>query len=106
MGNFVVKNQTSNVQFEYSNDTLIIQGQYAKNVSTSVLQSYSGSFYRKTEQGQMGEYFGNFNGYLRDGSAEVKYSMSEMSRTDASAAWDAIDEIEPYVIGEDGNGEQ
>ena len=106
MGNFVIKNQTSNVQFEYANATMIVQGQYAKNSTTGALQSYSGQCYRKNEHGQQGEYFGNFNGFLRSGSQEVKYSMSEMSKTDAAAVWSAIDEIEPYVLGTDSNTEE
>ena len=36
--------------------------------------------------------------HLRDG--EVRYSLSEMSRKDSNKVWDAIDEIEPYVMGE------
>lgn len=106
MGNFVVKNQTSNVQFEYSNNTMIVQGNYVKNATTGQLQTYTGQCYRKNQQGQQGEYFGNFSGFLRDGSQEIKYSMSEMSRRDSNAVWDAIDEIEPYVLGTDSNTEE
>lgn len=101
MGNFVIKNQTSNTQYEYSNATMIVTGNYAKDVTSGKLQTYNGSCFRKNEQGQQGEYFGNFNGIYREGSADIKYSMSEMSRRDANAVWDAIDEIEPHVLGTD-----
>ena len=40
------------------------------------------------------------HGFARDGQ-EIKYSMSEMSRQDANLVWDAIDEIEPLITGED-----
>jgi hypothetical protein len=105
MGNFVVKNQTSKIEFEFTNNTLIVQGKYEKNVSTSMLMSYTGSCYRKNQQGQMSEYIGNFNGFLRSGSDTVKYSFDEMTRQDSNLVWDAIEEIEPYVIGEDNGGE-
>jgi hypothetical protein len=106
MGNFVVKNQMSNVQFEFTNSTMIVHGMYVKDATTNKFQSYTGQCYRKNAQGQQGEYFGNYNGYLRDGSSEVKYSMSEMSRRDSNLVWDAIDEIEPYVLGTDSNTEE
>lgn len=98
MGQFTVKSQTSNTNYEYSNSTLIVQGSYAEDAITHTLQSCNGSCYRKDAQGNMGQYIGNFNGIVRDGV--IKYSMSEMSRQDANAVWDAIDEIEPYMTGE------
>ena len=106
MGNFVVKNQTNNVQYEYNDDAIIVTGNYVKNATTGVLQTYNGQCYRKNEQGQQGEYFGNFNGFLREGSQDVKYSMSEMSRRDSNLVWDAIDEIERNVLGTDENEEE
>lgn len=106
MGNYVVTSQTSNVQFEYSNSTMIVQGRYAMNVTASRPNSYSGSCYRKNEHGEMGAYFGDFNGYLREGSETVKYSMSEMSRQDADSVWDAIDDIEPHIFGTDSSSEE
>jgi hypothetical protein len=38
---------------------------------------------------------------MRDG--EIRYSMSEMSRRDSNLVWDAIDGIEPYILGENTN---
>ena len=104
MGNFVIKNQMNNVNYEYSDSTIIVQGSYSKEATTDTLQSLNGNCYRKNEQGQQGEFFGNFNGYLRDGV--VKYSMSEMSRRDSNAVWDAIDEIEPHILPVDNNSEE
>ena len=101
MGNFVVKNVTSNTTYEYSDASIIVTGNYVKDANTGALQAYNGQCYRKNAQGQMGEYFGNFNGFLREGEQEVKYSMSEMSRRDSNLVWNAIDEIEPNVIGTD-----
>lgn len=105
MGNFVVKNVTSNATYEYTGDSIIVTGNYVKNATTGALQTYNGQCYRKNAQGQQGEYFGNFNGFLREGSQEVKYSMSEMSRRDSNLVWAAIDEIEPYVLGTDNSEE-
>ena len=60
------------------------------------MQSIGGSVYNDNN-GEQGDYIGNFNGYMRDG--EVKYSISEMSRKDANKVWDAIDEIEQNILG-------
>ena len=106
MGNFVIKNQTSNTTYEYTDSSIIVTGIYVKDSNSGDLISYNGQCYRKTAQGQQGEYFGNFNGFLREGDQEVKYSMSEMSRRDSNLVWNAIDEIEPYVLGTNSSSEE
>ena len=97
-GTFQVKSQTNNVTFEYKTTTMIVQGGYNKDATTTTLQSVNGTCYRVDKDGNMGEFLGNFNGYARD-DQNIKYSMSEMSRKDANEVWDAIDEIEPEITG-------
>lgn len=99
MGNFEIKQQTHNATYEYSDENLIVQGNYVKDGDTNDIISISGSCYLKNQQGQQGEYVGNFNGYMRDG--EIRYTISEMSRRDSNKVWDAIDEIEARVLGTD-----
>ena len=96
MATFEIKSQTNNATYEYKDENLVVQGNYVKDGTSNALVSVSGSCYRITEQGQQGEYVGNFNGYMRDG--EVRYTTSEMSRRDSTKVWDAIDEIEAAVI--------
>ena len=48
------------------------------------------------ENGEQGEYIGNFNGYQREDG--IKYSLSEMTRKDNNLVWNAIDGIEPHVL--------
>ena len=97
MGNFVIKSQTTNAQYEYSDNAIIVQGNYVKDASNGTLQSISGSCYRNQE-GATGEFFGSFNGYPRNG--EIRYDLSEMTRQDSNLVWDAIDEIEAGIIDE------
>lgn len=98
MSTFNVTSSSLNNQYEYANTNVTVQGNYTKDATTDTLQSVSGSVYNLPAQhGQQGEYIGNFNGYMRDG--EVKYSISEMSRRNASKVWDAIDEIEANITG-------
>ena len=99
-GTFEVKTLTSNATYEYKASNIIVQGAYVKDANTGNVQSINGSCYRVGQDGSLGAFFGNFNGFARDGET-IKYSMSEMSRQDANLVWDAIDEIEPYVMGED-----
>lgn len=98
-GTFEIKSQTSNATYEYSTDELIVQGSFVKDAQNDALISITGSCYRKTAQGGMGDYIGNFNGFMRED--EVRYSISEMSRRDSNKVWDAIDEIEASVLGTD-----
>lgn len=95
MSTFNVTRSTLN--YEFKNGVVIVTGSYSKNVTTDTLQSISGSVYNDNDSEQ-GDDIGNFNGYMRDG--EIRYSLSEMSRKDSNKVWDAIDEIEVYVLGE------
>lgn len=98
MSTFNVTSSSLNNQYEYANTNVTVNGNYVKDATTDTLQSVGGSVYNlPAQQGQQGEYIGNFNGYMRDG--EVKYSISEMSRRNASKVWDAIDEIEANITG-------
>ena len=75
----------------------MVVGGYNKDATTNTLQNVNGSVYNLNEQGEQSDYIGNFNGYMRDGA--IKYSMSEMSRQDSMKVWNAIDGIEPHIIG-------
>lgn len=98
MSTFNVTSSSLNNQYEYANTNVTVNGNYVKDATTDTLQIVGGSVYNlPAQQGQQGEYIGNFNGYMRDG--EVKYSISEMSRRNASKVWDAIDEIEANITG-------
>ena len=97
MSTYNITSSTLNSNYEYKNGVDIVTGSYSKNATTDTLQSISGSAYND-DNGEQGDCIGNFNGYMRDG--EIRYSLSEMSRRDSNKVWDAIDEIEVYVIGE------
>lgn len=103
MGNFNITSSSLNNQYTFDNDSVIVQGNYNLDAANNELKNVSGTAYRKNEHDQQGEYIGNFNGYMRDGV--VKYSISEMSRRDANLVWDAIDEIEANITGENSNSE-
>lgn len=103
-GTFKKTSETQNAQYEYTTDAMVVQGNYVKNIKDGNLLSVSGSCYRKGEKGGHGEFFGSFNGYVRENN-EVRYNMSEMSRADANAVWAAVDEIEACVTGENETAE-
>jgi len=103
-GNFEVKKVTENTSYEYKNSEIIVLGTYSKNGTTKKLESIHGDCYRKGQDDSQGEFFGSFNGIVRSND-EVRYSMSEMSRRDANKIWDAIDEVEPEVLGENSEEE-
>lgn len=98
MESFEITSSTNNSNYEYKNDYVVVNGNFAKDAKTDSLTNISGTAYRKNAQGEQGEYIGNFNGYMRDG--QIKYSLSEMSRQDSNLVWDAIDAIEINITGE------
>ena len=97
MKHFEITASSLNNQYNYEDDNVKVQGSYALNAQDNTLVSVSGSVYRNNG-GQQGDFIGNFNGYVRDGG-DVRYSISEMSRRDASKVWEAIDEIEANITG-------
>ncbi|SHL74133.1 hypothetical protein SAMN04488494_0619 [Xylanibacter ruminicola] len=93
---YKVTSSSVNTTFECKQEAIIVQGNVTKDELTGEIQYINGSCYRPNEQNEIGEHFGNFNGYMRDG--ELKYSISEMNRKDSNLAWGAIDEIEAEVL--------
>jgi hypothetical protein len=101
MGEFTITSSNLQNGYNYKDSAVIVTGSYNKDAQTNTLQNVSGQVYRQNDQGEQGDYIGNFNGYMRDG--EIRYSMSEMSRRDSNLVWDAIDGIEPYILGDNTN---
>lgn len=94
---FEITSSVLNNQYNFRDDNLVVNGNYTKDAETNELQSISGTCYRALPEGGMGDFVGNFNGYMRNG--EMKYSTSEMTRQDSDKVWTAIGEIEQYIIG-------
>ena len=88
-----------NNSYEYKDNAVIVTGTYNIDNTTSTLQSVNGTVYLQNQDGQQGEYIGNFNGYMRDGV--IRYSLSEMSRAQSNLVWNAIDGIEPNITNQD-----
>lgn len=99
MEKFEITSSTLNSNYTYSNDTLVVDGNYAKDATTSTLQNISGTCYAKNEDGDKGVYVGNFTGYNRDG--EIRYSLSEMSYAQSEQVWQAINAIESHITGKE-----
>lgn len=97
MANFKVISETKNTQYGYDNTDVIVNGNYNTNTKDGVVMNISGSVYRKNSSGEQGEYIGNFNGQMRND--EMKYSLSEMTRSDSNLVWAAIDDIESNILG-------
>ena len=97
MGTFNVTSSTINSQFDYKETNIVVIGNFVKNGSTGDLQSVQGGCYRN-ENGDAGAYFGSFTG-APGSDGEVQYDLSSMRRQDSNLVWDAIDEIEPHIIG-------
>ena len=103
MEKFEVKSSSLNVSYMYSNDVVIVSGNYSKDAQNDTLNNINGTVY-VNNAGEQGNFIGNFNGTMR--GDEIRYSLSEMSRADSNKVWDAIDNIEPYVLGENEPAEE
>ena len=97
MGNFVITSSSLNNQYTYNDESVSVSGAYSIDATTNTIQNISGQVYAANENSQ-GEYIGSFNGYKREDG--VYYTLSEMPRRKANIVWDAIDEIEQYILGE------
>lgn len=65
-------------------------------LATGKVTSINGYCYRNNDD-VLGDNFGYFNGYPADD--EIMYDLSQMKRADSNIVWDAIDAIEPHVLG-------
>ena len=93
MSTFTITSSKVNKTFTLENENINIQGSFVTDESTGYLQTMQGTCYRPDHESS---YIGNFNGAMRNG--EMRYSLSEMSRTDSRIVWDAIDEIESNIL--------
>ena len=93
---FNIISSTLNTSYNYK-DVIIVQGSFVKDATTGNLTSINGQCYRKNQQGEMGDYIGNFNGYPQP-DGEITYDLSQMKRSDSNLVWDAIDDIESQVL--------
>ena len=95
MSEFIIKNATNNAQFEYTSDTIKVNGSFVKDATSGKLMSINGSCFRPN-QGEMMDSFGYFNGYPN--GDEMVYDLSQMKRADSELVWDAIEAIEAEVL--------
>ena len=95
---FEITNQNINTQFEFDGENVIIQGNFVKTDKDGNLKSVQGNVFAKNEDGTIGKGIGNFSGLVR-GNA-LKYTISEMTCTDAAVVLKAIGKLEPNITGE------
>ena len=97
MSKFNITSSKINKTYELVNENIHVNGSFVTDEQSGELQSIQGSCYRVVAGGS-DNYIGNFNGAMRNG--EIRYSLSEMSRRDSMMVWDAIDELEAFINGE------
>lgn len=101
MGTFNITDSNLNNQFIYTDENIIVDGNYNLDATTRVIKNVTGNAYAKDENGEKGEFIGNFIGNVADGNLE--YSLSQMSRRESNMVWDAIDEIEANITESNGS---
>lgn len=98
MSEFVIKNATNNAQFEYTSDTIKVNGSFVKDAASGKLKSINGNCFHPSDEGE-GEGFGSFYGYPN--GDEMVYDLSQMRRADSELVWDAIEDIETELLPKD-----
>jgi len=91
MSELRIKEKVLNVQYGYSNESLLIDGSCMENQEDGMLVQVNGQCYAKKEDGSRGSNVGNFSGYRRDGV--MKYTTSEMTPEYGTIIWEAIQDI-------------
>ena len=88
---YKVTSSVINTAYECKQSAIYVHGTITVDKLTDKFVSIEGYCYRLNEQGEQGEVFGNFNGYLRE--TGIKFNLSEMNQADTNLVWAAIDEI-------------
>ena len=103
MEKFEIKSQSLTTQYEYTNDDVMVYGNYNSDKTEADVQSVNGQVYRKPEGEGRGEVVGNFSG--TKGKDGMEYSLSKMTRRNTNLVWDAIDGIEAHILPQEGGEE-
>lgn len=103
MEKFEIKSQSLTTQYEYTNDDVMVYGNYNSDKTEADVQSVNGQVYRKPEGEGRGEVVGNFSGTM--GKDGMEYSLSKMTRRNTNLVWDAIDGIEAHILSQEGGEE-
>lgn len=95
MSEFRIKEKVLNIQYGYSNESLLVDGSFVENQTDGTLVQINGQCYVKKEDGTRGSSVGNFNGYSRDGV--MKYTTSETTPEYGTMIWEAIPDIVNHI---------
>lgn len=105
MGTFTITKSELKSQYTFRNEDVVVVGGYSIDAQTSTLQNVSGTVnFISQSEGDDGDYIGDFNGHPENG--EMVYSLPQMSRRISNLVWDAIDEIERNIPGQETNTEE
>ena len=96
-GTLRVVSSSEETRYEYKTQEIQVNAFKRVDIVSNNIREFSGNVYTLSGDAQ-GDFIGNFNGYMRNGV--MKYSLSEMSRQQSNMMWDAIDDMEPEVIGD------
>lgn len=94
---FVIVNETTRQEYKVTMDTAIVTGSIDRQQGAVI--SINGTAFEKTSSGEQGVYIANFNGRMADG--EMKYSFSEVDKSQSELLWDAIDVIEEAIFNDE-----
>ena len=94
---FVIVNETTRQEYKVTMDTAIVTGSIDRQQGAVI--SINGTAFEKTSSGEQGVYIANFNGRMVDG--EMKYSFSEVDKTQSELLWAAIDVIEEAIFDDE-----
>lgn len=99
MGTFTKTRSVLDNQYSYVNESLMIAGNYILDAATNAFINVSGSVFAVGVNGNQGDFIGSFNGSMDDD--KMSYSFSQMTKEQSDLVWEAVKEIEPYVLGKD-----
>ena len=88
---YEVTSSRINTDYKCKQSAIYVHGTITVDKLSGKFVSIDGYCYRLNEEGEQGESFGNFNGYLRE--TGIKFNLSEMSIADSNLTLAAIDEI-------------
>lgn len=95
MKDYQITSETTNTDYEFRNESVIVQGSFVKDTAKGTLQSISGSCFLNNN-GEVGRFLGSFNGYPREEG--IKYTLSEIASQDAILASTAMADVEKEAL--------
>ena len=99
MKQFEITSSVTMSQYKYKNDEVFVNGNYQQDALSGKFVRLEGTAYEQNENGEQGNYIGNFTGTMQNGT--LTFNFSGVSMENLPKLQTAIEDIEAEIFKAD-----